>query len=321
MVPKIQLNINIIVFTLSILVVQAASTHKHEKLNSKERLKDGIYARNANHNEGGHHVEFDHEAILGSVREAEEFDTLNEEEAKRRLGLLVIKMDLNNDGFVDRPELKAWIIRSFKKLSEEEANDNFDLADTDSNEVLTWEEYLLNTYDTDNETSVSSEEIYSLENDKMFFFGADFNKDGKLTREEYTLFQNPEESPEMAPLVLKQTLNDRDTNKDGKIDFKEFVGGEAVDQDKEWLLEERTRYEAADKDKDGFLTGDEIISWAVPNQEQIALEEVDHLFAISDEDHDLRLSYLEIINNHETFVGSEATDFGEQLENMEHDEL
>lgn len=42
-------------------------THKHEKHNSKERLKDGIYAaRDAHHLEDGeHNVEFDHEAIIG----------------------------------------------------------------------------------------------------------------------------------------------------------------------------------------------------------------------------------------------------------------
>lgn len=56
---------------------------------------------------------------------------------------------------------------------------------------------------------------------------------------------------------------------------------------------------------------------------QVAEEEVDHLFASSDGDHDDRLSYQEIIDNYDTFVGSEATDYGDHLQNIENfkDEL
>lgn len=56
---------------------------------------------------------------------------------------------------------------------------------------------------------------------------------------------------------------------------------------------------------------------------QVAEEEVDHLFASSDGDHDDRLTYQEIIDNYDTFVGSEATDYGDHLQNIEHfnDEL
>lgn len=50
----------------------------------------------------------------GSVKEAEEFDKLPIEESKRRLKILLTKMDLNADDFIDRNELKAWILRSFK---------------------------------------------------------------------------------------------------------------------------------------------------------------------------------------------------------------
>lgn len=56
---------------------------------------------------------------------------------------------------------------------------------------------------------------------------------------------------------------------------------------------------------------------------EIAHEEVDHLFAHSDDDHDDVLTFEEILNHHETFVGSEVTDYGEHLQNIHHfsDEL
>ena len=66
--------------------------HSHQHQHSKERVEDGSHSpRDAHHyDEGGeHHSEFDHEAILGSVKEAEEFDHLAPAESKRRLSLLV----------------------------------------------------------------------------------------------------------------------------------------------------------------------------------------------------------------------------------------
>lgn len=49
---------------------------------------------------------------------------------------------------------------------------------------------------------------------------------------------------------------------------------------------------------------------------EVAGEEVNHLFVAADNNHDNRLSYQEIIDNHDTFVGSEATDYGDHLQNI-----
>lgn len=48
----------------------------------------------------------------------------------------------------------------------------------------------------------------------------------------------------------------------------------------------------------------------------IAKDEVDHLFASADDDHDDLLSFDEILEHHDVFVGSEATDYGDHLHNM-----
>lgn len=53
---------------------------------------------------------------------------------------------------------------------------------------------------------------------------------------------------------------------------------------------------------------------------EIAIEEVNHLFVSADDDHDDRLSYQEVIENYEVFVGSEATDYGDHLNKLK-DEL
>lgn len=96
----------------------SATTHKHSHHHdhTKERTEDGIYkSRDESHHgeDGEHKSEFDHESIIGSVKEAEEFDNLSPAEAKRRLAVLVTQMDLNADDHIDRHELKAHILRSF----------------------------------------------------------------------------------------------------------------------------------------------------------------------------------------------------------------
>eukprot|EP00731_Ephydatia_muelleri_P007586 Em0003g1834a len=55
-----------------------------------------------------HNTEYDHEAFLGKD-EAERFDQLTPEEAKKRLALIVDKVDKDGDGFVTEEELKDWI--------------------------------------------------------------------------------------------------------------------------------------------------------------------------------------------------------------------
>lgn len=308
--------------------------HKHEKHTSKERVKDGIYqARDVHHHDDGeHNVEFDHEAIIGNVKDAQEFDSLSPEESKKRLHVLIRMMDLNSDQFIDRHELKAWILRSFKKLAEEEAADRFEEMDQDNNDQVTWKEYLLDVYAMDDENYKKEiidfdsydEEQKMIKDDKEMFDGADLNKDGVLNPEEFNLFQNPEEHPQMLPVVMEQTMRDKDTNRDGKIDFKEFIGETAEHHDKEWLITEKERFDKDyDLNSDGVLAGNEVLSWIVPSNDVVATDEVDHLFVSTDEDHDDRLSYLEILNNYETFVGSEATDYGDHLQNIHHlaDEL
>ncbi|GAB0093394.1 reticulocalbin-2 [Sergentomyia squamirostris] len=314
-------------------VAFAATTHKHSH-NTKERLEDGSFSpKNSHHNDGGeHHSEFDHEAILGSVKEAEEFDNLSPDESKMRLGILVQKMDLNADGFVERHELKAWILRSFKMLSQEEANERFQDVDENDDGAVTWQEYVKDTYgmESENEIRRDSSEQYAeeesklIEDDKVMFKAADKNADNFLSPEEFVVFLSPEEHPEMLPIILEQTLREKDKNGDGKIDFKEFVGDSAKHHDKEWLIVEKEKFDNEyDKDGDGHLNGAEILAWVVPSNDDVATDEVEHLFASSDEDHDERLSYDEIISNYDTFVGSEATDYGDHLQNIHHfnDEL
>lgn len=165
----------------------------------------------------------------------------------------------------------------FRALSEEESNDRFDEINKNNDEFITWIEYLWETYEVnvDNEpevpvipTELNSESNELIEDDKLLFLASDSDKDGKLNRDEFVHFISPEEHPDMLPIILNQTLRDKDTDKDGFISFQEFVGDKALDHDKEWLLVEKERFDSEyDKDGDGILNGNEILSWMVPSNE------------------------------------------------------
>lgn len=63
-----------------------------------------------------------------------------------------------------------------------------------------------------------------LSDDKILFEAADKDKDGSLNKAQFLMFSHPEEHPDMLPVILKQTLQDKDTDGDGFISFQEFIG-------------------------------------------------------------------------------------------------
>ncbi|XP_050698725.1 reticulocalbin-2-like isoform X2 [Eriocheir sinensis] len=303
--------------------------HTHHLHSTKEREADGSRTpRDHVHFEGGeHHSEFDHEAILGSTKEAEEYDQLPPTEAKRRLEVLLLKMDRNNDKNIDRKELHSWILRSFRMLSEEESAERMDEVDEDEDGYVTWAEYILETYGINNpddqkllEKEDQAEEQRLLREDRQLFNAADKNIDGRLDEEEFLAFSHPEEHPDMLPVILEQTLEEKDTNKDGNIDFQEYIG------DKGKLYEEKTETEkdqmkdlfnSFDMDGDSLLGRDEAMFMFKAQYKDIAEDEVDHLFGAADDDGNDILSFLEVLEHHDVFVGSEATDYGDHLHNLD----
>jgi len=307
---------------LSSLTEQAVHNH-NRKEKGGEREADGAFSPRDHHHGHGqdHDSQFDHEAILGSKKEAEEFDELDPEEAKRRLGVLLTKMDRDKDGSIDRKELYSWILRSFKALSREDSDERFEDTDEDEDGFVSWNEYKDDEFDfgdeIDENDDVVQEELQLMEEDKMLFDAADANNDQRLDKDEFLAFTHPEEDPNMKPHVIDQVLKEKDLDRNGEISFQEYVGDRGKDKDKEWLIEEKERFDSElDKNGDNSLNKEEIVAWIIPSNEDVANEEVDHLFAGADADMDDVLKFEEILKNHELFVGSEATDYGDHLKNL-----
>ncbi|XP_070396021.1 reticulocalbin-2 isoform X2 [Dermacentor albipictus] len=335
-----------------LLIVFDVSCHGHSHHNelNKERVQDGaVGSRGQKHFEAEQHdTSFDHEAILGSKDAVEEFDQLPPEEAKARLKELAIKMDKDKDGFVDRLELIDWILRSFKLLTQEEAAERFEDEDKNGDGKVTWDEHVSEAFgspqkisDSDSEDndlrnlervtvlqnpsqslsslvdSVRRSRKQLLEEDDRYFKAADANGDGVLDKNEFPKFSHPSEFPEMQETLYEETMKRKDVDKDGYLSLEEFT---TEDPDKplsnEQYIAEKERFEVDyDKNGDRKLDKEETLNWLLPGNDEVAEQEAEHLIANGDADNDGKLSIQEIIDHHELFVGSEATDYGEHLHN------
>lgn len=117
------------------------------------------------------------------------------------------------------------------------------------------------------------------------------------------------------------TLRDKDDNNDGKIDIKEFLGDVFEHPTSEYYATERDRFNNDyDKNQDGYLEGDELKDWLVPDIRIDAAREAEHLIDGSDSNKDGKLSIDEVVEAYNLFVGSEATNYGEHMLNL-HEEL
>ncbi|XGW22058.1 hypothetical protein V3C99_004765 [Haemonchus contortus] len=288
----------------------------------KEREVDGAAARIHRHQGGEDDHHLDHQAVLGSRKTASEFDEIPKEESKRRLEVLAKGMDVNEDGFVDETELTNWVERSMVALDNEEVIDRMGEMDMNGDKLVSWDEYMADSFPDQDVKNLDADDRKLMEEDKLYFKAADLDGDGKLNQDELSAFLNPENYKHMHKVLVEVTMKEKDANKDGAIDLKEFLGEMADNEHSDWHTVEKDRFLAEyDSDGDGVLRGDEVRRWLIPDVKAVAKQEATHLINGADKDKDGKLSIAEIVDAYELFVGSEATNYGEDLHKVPHTEL
>ncbi|XP_022106337.1 calumenin-B-like isoform X1 [Acanthaster planci] len=316
-------------FVCVLLVVAFAKPA--EKQDEHKRVKDAKLSDEEHFEGKQHNVDYDHDAFLGE-EEAKTFQNLSPEESRKRLGMIVDKIDEDKDGFVTEEELRKWIEHQQEQYFFEDAGTLWKSHNPDSDDQMTWEEYNSTTY-----SSLAEEELVKLpENERMDFAkmirrdkarwaSADENKDGILSREEFTAFLHPENFDRMRGIVVQETLEDVDKDGDGKISLEEYIGDmyrENNDgaEEPEWVKTEREQFaQFRDKNHDGFMDLEEVGEWILPTEYDHIEAEAKHLIFEADKDKDKKLTKKEIIDNYDLFVGSQATNYGESLQR--HDEF
>jgi len=278
-----------------------------------------------------HNEDYDHEAFLGE--DAKTFDDLTPEESKSRLAIIVDKIDKDKNGVVTATELQEWIKFTQKRYIYEDVERQWTSHELNHDSLLSWDEYMNVTYGFlsaedlaggDSANGFDYKEM--IKRDKTRFTAADGDKDDKLTQSEFADFLHPEEAKHLQHIVIQETMNDIDKDKDGFVSLEEYIadmyhpdprrGEEPV----EWVETEKEQFkEYRDKDKDGKLNLEEVKDWIIPPDYDHTDSETKHLIFEADVDKDGELSKAEILEKYDVFVGSQATDFGEAL--IRHDEF
>ena len=305
---------------LTIRLVSCGPRADHSDKTSKERIDDAFNSH-LTASDGGHDSDFDHEAVLGSRTAAKQFDAMTPIEAKKRLRVLATTgMDANKDGFVDKQELIEWILQSFKTLAVEDGNERLEEEDLNKDGVVSWDEHLRDTFDINSNEDEDMLKDEVMAEDKALWIAADANRDGLLDSEEFAAFNSPEDFESMHSTIFEQMMAKRDRNRNGFLELDEFlsdVNGKPLDPKSEHYIVERDRFKQDyDLDGDNRLNRKEALLWLIPDNREMAETEANHLISESDDNRDAILSVEEIVAHYDIFVGSDATDFGQNLNDI-----
>lgn len=274
------------------------------------------------------------EAVLGSYA-AREFHSLSPQETRERLGQLVDRMDSDGDGLVCEEELAAWIRLTQRRWLQEDAERRW--RDPNGDGRLSWDEYRNNTYGG---LSFETADSYSrlLARDKRRFdaaadggvSGGAAAGGGELSRGEFAAFLHPSAFGHMSDIVVTETIEDVDKDGDGLIDLEEYIAdmyhpASPAETEPEWVETERQQFRRfRDADGDGRMGREEVRAWLRPVGYEHAQAEARHLLTEADGGDeglkDGKLSKEEVLAKWSVFLGSQATNYGDDL-NRRHDEL
>ncbi|CAG5088490.1 Oidioi.mRNA.OKI2018_I69.PAR.g11863.t2.cds [Oikopleura dioica] len=245
-------------------------------------------------------LKFDRDVVIHGDEEEDDWDPwdLEDDELQARLRKLVVRMDHNRDGYVDQEELTSWGLVSIYNIQGKDGREDY--------------EFLLHDGASGLDFVHLTDDIYG-----HIFYGDEaepFDKDDSIYDEYNKIDQKA---------VLAEALNSVDTDGDGKISLQEYLKDwhqTPSNVDEEFMELETDRFkDEYDRDSNGFIEADELIFWLSPDNTEIAIDEAEHLIDMCDEDEDERLTPDEIVDNHDLWVDSDATEYGAQLRH--YDEL
>ncbi|XP_078168001.1 uncharacterized protein LOC144562658 [Carex rostrata] len=310
--------------------------HRHRRLNLRSHLAN---SRSGNHTSvifdpliGDFEQRFedrqweqDHfhfeDSTPGDLTEWEEYmkaeNYINDEESFNitdRILQLFPLIDVSpSDGRVSAQELVTWHLNQGMKQMLHRTEREMQFHDKNKDGLISFSEYEPPSWTS------------ALQNGKTGFWGeehfnaSDIDGDGLLNLTEFNEFLHPSEesNPKTTKWLCKEIIRERDTDKDGKLDFKEFMAGmyeniKDLDQDHATSLdssESRSKhlFMQLDLNHDGYLSEDEVvptISKLHPSEVHYAKDQAKYIMSVADVDKDGFLSLNEMIQNEYAFYGT-----------------
>ncbi|XP_021735477.1 reticulocalbin-2-like [Chenopodium quinoa] len=272
--------------------------------------------------------------------DAEEY--LNDEErfnVTSRLLVLFPKIDVDPiDGFASENELTEWNLRQAETEVYHRTQREMELHDKNRDGFVSFSEYESPSWVKSADNNTFGYEMGWWREDH--FNASDINGDGLLNITEFKDFLHPADTknPKLLQWLCKEEIRERDTDKDGKVNFSEFFHGlfdlvrnyeeDGHVHNSTHHLDDSTETPASrklfnelDKDGDGSLSDPEllpIIDKLHPSERYYAKQQADYIISQADTDKDGRLSLEEMIDNPYVFY---STIFSDEDDYDYHDEL
>ncbi|CAI9097093.1 OLC1v1033414C2 [Oldenlandia corymbosa var. corymbosa] len=269
-------------------------------------------------------------------------DYLNDEDkfnVTNRLLLLFPKVDVSPmDGYVTEPELTRWNLEQSQKEVLHRSQREFEVHDKNKDGFVSFSEYEPPSWVKNSGNDSFGYDIGWWKEDH--FNASDADGDGRLNITEFNDFLHPADTrnPRLLDWLCQEEVRERDTDKDGKVSFKEFFHGlfdlvRNYDEEDHHHSSEhgsndsqeapaKKLFAQLDKDGDGFLSAAEllhIIGKLHPSEHYYANQQAEYIIQQADTDKDGRLTLSEMIENPYVFYSAIFNDDEDDFEY--HDEF
>ncbi|KAI5582251.1 hypothetical protein POPTR_007G076300v4 [Populus trichocarpa] len=267
-------------------------------------------------------------------------DYLNDEEkfnVTNRLLVLFPKIDMEPvDGYLSEHELTEWSLKQSEKEVMHRTKREMDVHDKNHDGLISFAEYEPPSWVHNSDKNSFGYDMGWWKEEH--FNASDADGDGLLNITEFNDFQHPADSknPKLLQWLCKEEVRERDSDKDGKVNFQEFFHGlfdsvrnyDEEGHNSSHLSDDSVEapakklFNELDKDADGFLSDVEllhIIGKLHPSERYYAKQQADYILSQSDTDKDGRLSLTEMIENPYVFYSAIFSD--EDNEDDIHDEF
>ncbi|KAF4373454.1 hypothetical protein G4B88_015985 [Cannabis sativa] len=268
-------------------------------------------------------------------------DYLNDEEkfnVTNRLLVLFPKVDVDPvDGFVTLDELTEWNLKQTQTEVLHRTKREMELHDKNHDGLVSFAEYDPPSWARNTDNGSFGYEMGWWKEEH--FNASDADGDGLLNITEFNDFLHPADSKNSKLLqwLCKEEVRERDTDKDGKVNFKEFFHGlfDMVrnyddeshnvthhSDDDSMEAPAKVLFAQLDKDGDGYVSDIEllpVIGKLHPSERYYAKQQADYVLTQADTDKDGRLTLTEMIENPYVFYSAIFNDDEDDYEY--HDEF
>lgn len=131
-------------------------------------------------------------------------------------------------------ELKDWIMYTQQRYIRDDVERQWRAHNPTAKETLPWTEYKDMVYGDMEEHEAEKREsdraddtisyLQMYKRDRRRWTAADLDGDDALTKEEFTAFLHAEDAEHMKDVIVLETMEDIDKDKDGKISLAEYIG-------------------------------------------------------------------------------------------------